>query len=43
MYNEKNDAKGISGRSALDKLPPQPVCDAPIQTDFRVAPERYSA
>jgi diguanylate cyclase len=38
MYTEKNDAKGIS-------RPPQPerVFPPPVQADFRIAPERFSA
>jgi diguanylate cyclase len=38
MYTEKNDAKGIS-------RPPQPerILPPPIQSDFRIAPERFSA
>jgi diguanylate cyclase (GGDEF)-like protein len=38
MYTEKNDAKGIS-------RPPQPerILPPPLQADFRIAPERFSA
>jgi diguanylate cyclase (GGDEF)-like protein len=38
MYTEKNDAKGISRPPLSERvLPP------PIQSDFRIAPERFSA
>jgi diguanylate cyclase len=38
MYTEKNDAKGISRPPQSERvLPP------PIQSDFRIAPERFSA
>jgi diguanylate cyclase (GGDEF)-like protein len=43
MYTEKNDAKGISRPPHPGNARVQPSFAAPVQTDFRVAPERFSA